>query len=161
MCGMPRECSPVSRLYVRRLLTLALGIGATTAVFSVVEGVLLRPLPYREPDRLVGVFGPPPTLAGIGPPSRMIDLPSQTFETLRLADRAFSHVTGYMPTTMTTGRRCRAPGWFAGVGGGVSDVRRPPLIGRGFEPKEEAAGADAVVILSEAAWRRTSMPMRR
>jgi predicted permease len=139
------------------LLTLALGIGATTAVFSVVEGVLLRPLPYPEPDRLVRVFGPPPTLAGIdGPPSRMIDLPSQTFETLRLADRAFSHVTGYMPTTMTLTGRGDA---VRLVGSHVSAAAFPmfgvpPLIGRGFEPKEEAAGADAVVILSEAAWRR-------
>jgi len=139
------------------LLTLALGIGATTAVFSVVEGVLLRPLPYPEPDRLVRVFGPPPTLAGIdGLPSRMIDLPSQTFETLRLADRAFSHVTGYMPTTMTLTGRGDA---VRLVGSHVSAAAFPmfgvpPLIGRGFEPKEEAAGADAVVILSEAAWRR-------
>ena len=159
-----RDVRHAARMLVRSpgftsvaLLTLALGIGATTAVFSVVEGVLLRPLPYPEPDRLVRVFGPPPTLAGIdGPPSRMIDLPSQTLETLRLADRAFSHVTGYMPTTMTLTGRGDA---VRLVGSHVSAAAFPmfgvpPLIGRGFEPKEEAAGADAVVILSEAAWRR-------
>ena len=139
------------------LLTLALGIGATTAVFSVVAGVLLRPLPYPEPDRLVRVFGPPPTVAGIdGPPSRMVDLPAQTFETLRLADRAFSHVTGYMPTTMTLTGRGDA---VRLVGSHVSAAAFPmlgvpPLIGRGFDTREEAAGTDAVVILSEAAWRR-------
>src|SRR4029453_4540252 len=56
------------------LLTLALGIGATTAVFSVVRGVRMKPLPYPEPDRIVRVFGPPPTMAAIdGRPSRMVD----------------------------------------------------------------------------------------
>ena len=139
------------------LLTLALGIGATTAVFSVVAAVLLRPLPYPEPDRLVRVFGPPPTIAGIdGPPSRMVDLPSQTFETLRLADRAFSHVTGYMPTTLTlTGRgdAVRLVGSLV-TAAAFPMFGIPPLLGRPFELNAEAAGADGVVVLSEAAWRR-------
>ena len=139
------------------LLTLGLGIGATTAVFSVVNGVLLTPLPYPEPDRLVRVFGPPPTIAGIdGPPSRLIDLPSQTYETLRLTDRAFSHVAGYLPITLTMTGQGEA---VRLVGSQVSAAVFPmlgirPLIGRTFEPNEEATGADAVVVLSEAAWRR-------
>ena len=139
------------------LLTLALGIGATTAVFSVVNGVLLTPLLYPEPDRLVRVFGPTPTIAGIdGRPSRLVDLPSETFEALRLADRALSHVAGYMPITHTlTGQGDAA----RLVGSQVSAAVFPmlgirPLLGRTFESNEEAAGADAVVVLSEAAWRR-------
>ena len=139
------------------LMTLALGIGASTAVFSVVRGVLLKPLPYPDPDRLVRVFGPPPPIAGIdGPPSRMVDLPSETFEALRLTDRAFSHVAGYQPTTLTLTGRGDA---VRLVGSQVSAAAFPmlgirPLRGRTFEPQAEAAGADAVVVLSEAAWRR-------
>jgi putative ABC transport system permease protein len=86
----------------------------------------------------------------------MVDLPSQTFGMLRLADRAFSHVAGYMPTTLTLTGRGNA---VRLVGSHVSAAAFPmlgiaPLIGRGFEPNEEAAGADAVVVLSEATWRR-------
>jgi putative ABC transport system permease protein len=139
------------------LMTLALGIGAATAVFSVVRGVLLKPLPYPDPDRLVRVFGPPPSVAGIdGPPSRMIDLPSQTFETLRLTDRAFSHVAGYLPITLTLTGRGDA---VRLVGSQVSAAAFPmlgipPLRGRPFDPEAEAAGSDGVVVLGEATWRR-------
>jgi predicted permease len=139
------------------LLTLALGIGATTAVFSVVNGVLLTPLPYPEPDRLVRVFGPAPTVAGIdGRPTRMVDLPTQMFERLRLSERAFSHVAAYMPTTATMtglGDAARL------VGSEVTASAFPmlgvaPLLGRPFDASAEATGADAVIVLSEATWRR-------
>jgi putative ABC transport system permease protein len=161
---LQRDLRHAGRMLVRApgftavaLLTLALGIGATTAVFSVVNGVLLTPLPYPEPDRLVRVFGPPPTIAGIdGLPSRLVDLLSQTYQALRLTDRAFSHVAGYMPITLTMtgqGEAVRLVG--SQVSAAVFPMLGiPPLIGRTFEPTEEAAGADAVVVLSEAAWRR-------
>src|SRR5262245_53763186 len=134
------------------LLTLALGIGATTAVFSVVNGVLLTPLPYPEPDRLVRVFGPAPTTAGIdGRPTRMVDLPSETFEQLRSAGRAFSYVAGYMPTTATLTGQGDA---VRLVGSEVTAAAFPmlgisPLLGRAFDASAEAAGADAVIVLSE------------
>src|SRR5262245_7757681 len=91
---LQRDVRHAVRLLVRSpgfalvaLLTLALGIGATTAVFSVVHGVLLTPLPYPDPDRLVRVFGPPPAVAGIdGPPSRLVDLPPPVYQTLHLTD---------------------------------------------------------------------------
>jgi putative ABC transport system permease protein len=83
-------------------------------------------------------------------------LPSETFERLRLSEGAFSHVAGYEPTTATlTGQGDAA----RLVGSQVSAAAFPmlgvaPLLGRTFEARAEAAGADAVVVLSEAAWRR-------
>ena len=139
------------------LLTLALGIGATTAVFSVVNGVLLTPLPYPEPDRLVRVFGPAPNVAGIdGRPTRMVDLPTRIFARLRLSERAFSHVAGYLPTTATMTGQGDATRL---VGSEVTASAFPmlgvaPLLGRPFDASAEATGADAVIVLSEATWRR-------
>jgi hypothetical protein len=63
------------------ILTLALGIGATTAIFSVVYGVLLRPLPYPDPDRIVAVF----ELTTKGRPSRLADPNFDDFSAARAA----------------------------------------------------------------------------
>jgi putative ABC transport system permease protein len=139
------------------LLTLALGIGATTSVFSVVSGVLLTPLPYPEPERLVRVFGPPPNVTGMdGERTRQTDLPSATVETLRTATQVFSHVAAMLPTTLTLTGQGDA---VRLVGDHVSAAVFPmlgaqPVLGRVFESTNELAGADAVVILSEATWRR-------
>jgi putative ABC transport system permease protein len=139
------------------LLTLALGIGATTAVFSVVRGVLLVPLPYPQPERLVRVFGPPPNVAGLdGERTRQTDLPSATVERLQSSARVFSHVAAVLPTTLTLTGQGDA---VRLVGDHVSAAVFPmlgarPLLGRVFEPANELAGADAVVVLSEATWRR-------
>ena len=86
------------------LLTLAIGIGATTAVFSVVDGVLLKPLPYPDPDRLVAVWHDAPGaggLAGVGgalnlSPSMMVTYRDQahSFEKIGLWAPMVANITG-------------------------------------------------------------------
>src|SRR5512135_2802071 len=70
------------------ILTLALGIGATTAIFSVVYGVLLRPLPYPDPDRIVAVF----EVTSKGSPSRLAD---PNFDDFRDQSRSFQSIAKY------------------------------------------------------------------
>ncbi len=70
------------------VLTLALGIGATTAIFSVVYGVLLRPLPYADPDRIVAVF----EVTSKGRPSRLAD---PNFDDFRDQSRSFQAMAKY------------------------------------------------------------------
>ena len=80
------------------VLTLALGIGATTAIFSVISAVLLRPLPYPNADRLVQLFAPD-NERGLPRGARAI-WPAH-FEVLRAPSRSVSHVAGYIQTSAT------------------------------------------------------------
>jgi putative ABC transport system permease protein len=131
------------------VLTLALGIGATTAIFSAVDGVLLRPLPYPEPERLVTIWG---HHASIG--RETASLPD--FLDWRRESRSFS------------GMAARANTQFTLTGAGEPEVVRGALVsasyfrvlgapipaGRGFQDAEERAGAARVAILSDGFWRR-------
>jgi predicted permease len=131
------------------VLTLALGIGANTAIFSVVNGVLLRPLPVPEPDEVAFIgwnYG-----RSVGPSA----LTAFQLEFLRRYGRAFAGLTTYGTTERELGvapnaRMVRglrvSPDFFAVVG-------TPPVIGRGFAPEEEAPGGPSVVVLSDALWR--------
>jgi len=139
------------------VITLALGIGANTAIFSVISAVLLRPLPYYEADRLVQVFAPPPNIpggAGIPRSARAI-LPAH-FGVLRSGSRTFSHVAGYIETSATlTGQGDAVR--LAGVE--ITTSAFPmlgvaPRLGRPFDAIEESRGSDAVVVLSHTAWQR-------
>ncbi len=133
------------------VLTLALGIGANTAIFSVVNAVLLRPLPYSRPDRLVFIYDSAP---GFGIPK--FGLIGAEFLRLRDQARSFEHVALYTPSTFTltgagepervsSGRA--SANLFATLGG-------PMALGRAFKIEEEPQGQSNVVILSHGFWQR-------
>ena len=137
------------------VLTLALGIGATTAIFSVVNAVLMRPLPYDQSDRLVRI-AEHPTTSGSGVPSApRIVINRLELAALRSA-RTLSHVGIYggRPFSMTLAGP-DGPNRLAGERVStevLSMLRVRPLLGRIFEPHEEQSGSDAVVILSYRTW---------
>jgi putative ABC transport system permease protein len=139
--------------------TLAIGIGATTAIFSVVNALLIRPLPYHDSDRLVRlVVHAPPAPAADQAPRRpnpsSIDL--RTIVDLRSASRTLSHtglldlslvtMTGGSETARLQGTRM-SPSLFQMLG-------VVPLHGRTFVTSDEAADAAPVVVISHATWLR-------
>ena len=131
------------------LLTLALGIGANTAIFTVVDAVLLRPLPYADPGRLVtvGDRGPEGFSSNVGF-ATVLDWRerSQSFESLAM-------MRSWLPTLVTTGEAERLPAvrvswnYFDMLG-----VR--PALGRGFTPDDDRPDHWRVLLLSDALWRR-------
>lgn len=133
------------------ILTLAIGIGATTAIFSVVNAVLLRPLPYPESDRLIvtkhnaaGV-----NLFGIGLSDALYFHYRdhiQAFEDLALVDNEAATLTGD-----TTPERLQATVATASF---FRVLRTPPALGRAFTEEEEHPDAVPVVIISDGLWQR-------
>jgi putative ABC transport system permease protein len=133
------------------ILTLALGIGANSAIFSVVNGVLLRPLPYREPERLITVSHFYPSLddleAGFAVPSfRDVSGNARIFETVAVQQGWGVNLTGEGEPQRLTGQRVTAD-WFRTYG-------VPAALGRTFNPEEGQAGNEQVVVLSDGIWRR-------
>ncbi len=133
------------------VITLALGIGANTALFSVISAVLLRPLPYPEADSLVRVWTSQPH---IGLPRSATALPD--YRAWRDQNRTLTDVGAFHSVTYTvTGTdrpevlaatRLTATMW--------SVLRRDPLYGRLFTAADEQWGAHRVVVLSEHLWHR-------
>jgi predicted permease len=127
--------------------TLALGIGANAAIFSAVNAVLLRPLPYPEPDRLMVVNhvwkGRPAVLS----PQNFLDFEHETksFEALAVFDTDGATLTGRgEPVQLATGETSAT---FFDV------LRVIPAVGRGFRPDENEPGRNHVVVLSQGLWR--------
>jgi putative ABC transport system permease protein len=130
-------------------LTLALAIGANTAIFSLVEGVLLRPLPFADPGRLVAVWEDHSRAGG----EDRVSLAPATVEDFRRTG-AFSGLAAQWtsPVTLTGGGEAAAlraarvsPEFFRVLG-------VPPLLGRTFRPGKDAV--ERAAVLSHALWRR-------
>jgi putative ABC transport system permease protein len=131
-------------------LTFALGIGASAAIFSVVHGVLLRPLPYPDPDRLVVLWE---RNVARGLDRNVVAVPN--FEAWRERSRSYERVVGVVPLPVTIAGASSpervmgaeaSPGYFEMLGA-------VPLLGRTFRAEEEQGGGANVVVLSEGFWR--------
>lgn len=130
------------------LLTLVVGIGANTAIFGIVNGVLLRPLPYPESDRLVIIWRTNPDID-----SSSNSLPD--FQAYREQATTLHSVTGTLESSVDVrwedgARRHRS----AIVSAGYFDVFRTyPHLGRTFAPSEDVAGGPDVAVISDRLWR--------
>ena len=132
------------------VLTLALGIGATTAIFSVVYAVVLRPLPFPESERLVAIWTQTPQVDRLPmAAANQKDLKSQNtvFEDIALLSR----VANYNLTGDGEPERLLAARIAANL---LPLLRVKPVLGRGFTENENQPGQDRAVILSHSLWQR-------
>jgi putative ABC transport system permease protein len=131
------------------IVTLALGIGANTAAFSVVNGVLLAPLPYRQADRLVELWESLPDVDRI-----MIAYPD--FVDWKARNRVFEDIALYSPYGGKANTSGDVPRQL-GVGTATANLFRllgvKPILGRGFLPGDDQPGAAAVALLGASYWR--------
>lgn len=131
------------------VLTLALGIGVTTAIFSVVYGVLLRPLPYPDPNRIMAVF----EVTSKGRPARVAD---PNFDDFRDQNRSFQAIAKYSDTVASVSgasepmrtRVARVSPDFLAVFG------IQPILGRNFNANDAKKGAGPTVLVSYGYWRQ-------
>jgi putative ABC transport system permease protein len=132
------------------IATLALGIGANTAMFSAVNAILLRPLPYKNSNRLVNIWGTSAKYPGF-----RMTLSVPEFNDIKTQNHSFEIMAEYNDRTMNwTGHGDPevlsvtnvSQDYFATLG-------MSPARGRIFTPDEEAAGKDHVVILTDALWK--------
>src|SRR5690349_21482089 len=132
------------------ILTLAIGIGANTAIFSIMDAVLLRPLPYPDANRLIRIWQSEPRMSeghlGAAPPE---------FAAYRDRTRAFSGIAGYQPGSfdfVSEGEAEHIPGYNT-TASLFPTLGVQPLLGRTFTAQEELPGAAKVVVLSYKFWR--------
>src|SRR6185436_109644 len=131
------------------VLTLALGIGANTAIFSIVNGVLLRPLPYVQPDRLIRLYS-----GSTQQPQLQIPVSIPNFRDWQDQNQTFQQLALYWGVSATLTDAVE-PVRLEGTG--ITEHLFPllgvqPELGRYFLPEETRSGSDKVVILSHRLW---------
>jgi putative ABC transport system permease protein len=134
------------------VLTLSLGIGATTAIFSVVQAVLLRPLEYPEADRLVKVIGFDTAEGTTGnlSPADFLDFQRDAASFERMG------ANGWVGLATISGGRGEAEraGWVQVTEGFFPTLRVQPAIGRAISSDDDRPGAARVALISDGFWRR-------
>jgi len=131
------------------VLTLALGIGVNSALFSVINGVLINPLPFPHPDQLVAIHENKPNFEGGSisyPNFRDWQRDNDSFSAIAVARTASFSLTG-------TGEAEQVKGEFVSSDFlAVLGVR--PILGRSFAPDEDRIGGAPLVLVSEGFWKR-------
>ena len=131
------------------VITLALGIGANTAMFSVINGVLLRPLPYHQPERIVTIWEESPERGMYEMPVSFANMSEWVNQS-----QSFEQISAYTFTDLSltgTGEPVRLNGVRASANL-FSLVGATPMLGRTFLPEEDKDGGNRVVVLSHALW---------
>jgi predicted permease len=145
-----RQLQKTPRLALLAILTLALGVGANTAIFTVIENVLLRPLPYANPDRLIFI-GPGSDKPSFGSTSWL------NYRDVRAQSKLLADAAGYSEDVSVLESRDGSqsvvaprvtPNLFSMLGA-------RPLLGRTFNEAEGQPGGPAAVLLSESLWRQS------
>jgi predicted permease len=138
---------------VTAILLLALGIGANTAIFSVVNAVLLRPLPYQDPSRIMQIWHVPP--AKSFPGMSYFSVSPANFLDWQRQNTSFEDMAAYGGAILNLGGKDRPDSLFGATvsAGFFSILRTQPAVGRTFSSEEDRPGQGHVAILSDQVWR--------
>ncbi len=144
-----RKLAAASGFTAVAIITLALGMGATTAVFSIVDTVVIKPLPYPDGDRLVRVFT-------VGRDGNQRPMSYLDFADYRAQSRAVAEMSVIIPETENLTATGATPMQLNGAAVSAdffSLLRVPMLLGSGFAAGSDRAGSPETVVLSEGLWR--------
>ena len=135
------------------VITLALGIGANTAVFSVINAVLLKSLPYKEPESLVLVWGDTPEERSLQGRNQVSATDVADFRSQNTVFEDVATYSGWYPIMSGDDQPERIPA--IQIGDGFFKVMKGvPILGRVFTPEEQEDGKDFVIVLGYGLWQR-------
>ncbi|MCI0366181.1 MAG: ABC transporter permease, partial [Phycisphaerales bacterium] len=138
------------------ILTMAIGIGANTAVFSVVDGVLLKPLAYREPDRLVSIRNAAPGMGGVTAATGL-GLSTGMYFTYSEQNRSFENMGVWNSSRVSVSSAGGDPEQVLSIAVGPGTLEAlgvPPELGRWFSADDQKPGAAPTILLSHGYWQR-------